>query len=191
MPQTTHFKQKENDCYLRFVEDGFVLNYVAALFYFEDDSPLKSVIHLLKYKGKTDIGYYLGQQLGRHVNNVDELVDAVGIIPMPLHRKKQNQRGYNQSDFIGKGLSEVTQIPLITNAVERIKSTQTQTQMNKAERRANMDSAFKWVKTFPKHAHLILVDDVVTTGASIQALISACPHGNTYKFSVICIGYTR
>lgn len=191
LPLSNHFKQKENDCYSRFVEDGFVLNYTASLFYFQDNSPLQSLIHLLKYKGKTDVGYYFGQQLGREVNNLDELTDIDIILPMPLHPQKEHIRGYNQSYWISKGISQITNLPICTETVKRIKPTKTQTRMNKAQRRENMNSAFQWEKAYPKYTHFMLVDDVVTTGASIQALISACPHWNTYKFSVICIGYTR
>lgn len=189
--KTEHFKNKENECYMRFLNDGFNLNYIAALFYFDDNSPIKSLIHLLKYKGKTDIGYYLGQLLGRKMNNVNDLLDADYIIPMPLHVKKRRERGYNQSDFIANGIHKITCCPILTNVVQRIKNTKTQTRMNKEERGENMKSAFKWVKSFPKHTHFVLVDDVVTTGASVQALILACENWKNYKFSVICIGYTR
>ena len=191
LPQTEFFKVKENECYRRFLNDGFTLNYIATLFYFDEDSPLKSAIHLLKYKGKTDIGYFFGQQLGRKINNVDLLQDVDVIIPLPLHHKKQNQRGYNQSEIIAEGISKLTNISVDNTVVKRIKNTKTQTRMNKTQRQENVMQAFKWFKTYPKGTHIMIVDDVLTTGSSIQALISSCKHQNDYKFSVICIGYTR
>ena len=191
LPQTECFKIKENECYLRFLHEGFHLNYVATLFYFDEDSPLKSTIHLLKYQGKTRIGTYLGQQLGRAMNNVNEFLDADYLIPLPLHPKKQGLRGYNQSEVIAQGISKLTHIPLVTDAVKRVKNTKTQTRMNKTQRQENVTNAFEWIKSFPKSTHFVIVDDVLTTGSSIQSLISACPDWKAYKFSVICIGYTR
>ena len=191
LPQTSHFKLKENDCYNRFVKDGYLVNYVAAMFYFEQKSSLKVAIHLLKYGRKSDIGYNFGLQLGRKINNTEELQDVDFIIPMPLHTKRKKQRGYNQSDFIAKGVKEMTGVPIEFDSVKRVKYTLTQTKMNKLERKDNMTNAFKWIKTFPEHTHFMIIDDVVTTGASIQSLILAYPSWKTCKFSVICIGYTR
>ncbi len=191
LPKTECFKIKENECYVRFLQDGFSLNYVATLFYFDEDSPLKSAIHLLKYKGKTDVGYFLGQQLGRAMNNVNELLDIDYLIPLPLHPKKQNLRGYNQSQVIAQGIAQITKTPLLLDVVKRIKNTKTQTRMNKGQRQDNVINAFQWIKTFPKDTHFVLIDDVLTTGSSVQALISACKDWKAYKFSVICVGYSR
>ncbi len=191
LPKTDCFKVEYNICYNRFVEDGFHLNYVAALFYFEEQSPLKSVMHLLKYQGKTDIGYHFGEQLGRQINNVNALQDVDVIIPMPLHQAKFKLRGYNQSSLIAQGIHSITGVFIDFEAVIRLKNTKSQTKMNKAQRQVNVNSAFSWVKDFPKGTHFLVVDDVLTTGASVQSLITAFGDRNMYKFSVICIGYTR
>lgn len=189
LPKTQHFEQKFNDCYHQLIQYNISLEFVATLFYFEEKSVLKRSIHLLKYQQKTDIGYFFGIQLGRSAINVSSFIDAQYIIPLPLHKNKLRSRGYNQSLWIAKGVASILNLPIANKAIKRIKETATQTKMNKEQRQKNMKDAFEWTEDYPEGTHFIIVDDVVTTGSSIVSLILSSE--KNYKFSILCIGFTR
>ncbi|MGB0884596.1 MAG: ComF family protein [Flavobacteriales bacterium] len=187
LPRTRYFSEPYNLLYRRFVDDGLELQFAATLFYFRKQSVLQKAIHQLKYNHKSKIGIYFGRLLGLEANNIKCLVDANYLLPMPLHPKKKNERGYNQSYYIAKGISGMTSIAIENKAVRRIKNTSSQTKMNKKERLENMKGAFEWTKSFPDFTHFVVVDDVITTRASLTALINSCPN-KTYRFSVLGIG---
>jgi len=141
-----------------------------SLFRFEKGSAYQSLLHDLKYRGNRNIGLYLGRLLGQElVNTAFSQCDL--MIPVPLHRKRLNQRGYNQSEIIALGASEITGIPVFTNLIERKQNTRSQTSMNRLERFDNIAAAF-----FPRNSSVdltekkvLLIDDVVTTGATLEA----------------------
>lgn len=189
LPKTNHFDLRTNDVFMQIENNNFHLLYLATLFYFDKKSALQKALHLFKYKKKTNIGYYFGIQLGRRAVNLDLYYNADYILPLPLHPKKQKLRGYNQSAYIASGISSMLNIPVNNKAVKRVKHTSSQTKMNREERQENMKNAFCWVEEYPENTHFIIVDDIVTTGASIQSLMTACK--KRYKFSVLCIGFAR
>ena len=154
-----------------FVEEGIIKDFISC-YYFETDSKLQDLIHLLKYQGFKSIGRVLGREVGKKILLDPLLAGADRLIPVPLHKVRQRDRGYNQSDFICRGISDVTHIPVDTLVIVRRKNTQSQTQLNMNERKENVQDAFKIKagaegnvagKTF------ILVDDVITTGSTIAA----------------------
>ncbi|MGB0871269.1 MAG: ComF family protein [Flavobacteriales bacterium] len=189
LPRTQHFENKYNDCYLHINTEELPLEYAATLFYFKKDSVLKNSVHLLKYKHKTDVGYFFGIQLGRQAVNVECFLYADYILPLPLHKNKRKIRGYNQSDFIARGVQSILKLPIVDKTVIRIKETKSQTKMNKMERELNMQNAFKWIKEYPEGTHFIVIDDVVTTGASIKSLMQSSKR--KYMFSILCIGLSE
>jgi ComF family protein len=139
-------------------------------FYFTKDSLMQNLIHQLKYKGNTNIGSFLGQIMGRSILKSGRFSDIDAIIPLPLFPEKEKIRGYNQSMVISKGISSITGIPVFENAVIRQKFTETQTKKHRTERWENVDGSFS-VKD-PQALEgkkLLLVDDVITTGASLEA----------------------
>lgn len=189
LPRTQHFENKYNDCFLHINTEELPLEYAATLFYFKKDSVLKNSVHLLKYKHKTDVGYFFGIQLGRQAVNVESYLNANYILPLPLHKNKRKVRGYNQSYFIASGVQSILKLPIADKAVVRIKETKTQTKMNKKEREQNMKNAFMWVDNYPKGTHFIIIDDVVTTGSSIKSLMQSS--SMDYRFSILCIGFSE
>ncbi|MBI2416431.1 MAG: ComF family protein [Ignavibacteriales bacterium] len=145
------------------IVDGFYPAYV-----FEQDRPIRDILHAVKYTGK----FLLAEDMGRHSANyfrhVPELVHCDIIIPVPLHKSKRFERGYNQSAHIAKGIARELKTPVYKNAVKRIKATKTQTKLNLTERRENMLDAFKMRNpNLVKGKSIMLVDDVITTGATI------------------------
>ncbi len=149
-----------------------VVQDIFSCFLFEKDGKLQDVIHLLKYQGMKSLGIKLGDEIGRKITAEPEFVGADYLIPIPLHKLKKRERGFNQSEYICKGISAITNIPTHIDIIVRKKYTQSQTQLNLQERNENVGDAFE---VNPRYQHLIpgksfiLVDDVITTGSTINA----------------------
>ena len=139
-----------------------------SVFYFNKGLVFQSLIHKLKYKHSTETGIYLGRLMALAVERSGEEYDC--IVPMPLHKKKENKRGFNQCHFIGEGLAEKTGIALEEGSVIRIKNTESQTRKNRVERWSNVANAFEVHDNGRlNNKHILLIDDVITTGASVEA----------------------
>lgn len=139
------------------------------IFVFESGNEIQHLIHSLKYNKQFRIGIYLGEIIANQINQkfIDWNIEL--IIPIPLHQLKKAERGYNQSEFIAKGLSERTKIPYSRKVIHRKKFTETQTHLSALERQQNVKDAFKVVnKKLIEGKNILLVDDVITTGATIS-----------------------
>jgi len=118
------------------------------------------------------LGVRLGKEIGNRIKACQTFSSADYLLPIPLHRLKQRERGYNQSEYICRGISEATGIPVGGSILYRTKYTKSQTQLNLGERRANVGDAFKVNPKFQSEIRgksFILVDDVITTGSTITA----------------------
>ena len=139
-------------------------------FYFAKESLTQSLIHQLKYKGNQEIGVFLGEMMGRSLLNSNRFNNIDYLIPLPLFPDKQRKRGYNQAAVICRGMSDVMQIPVLDGIVTRQRFTETQTKKHRTERWENVaDSFIVNNKEKLQHKNLLLVDDVITTGATIEA----------------------
>jgi ComF family protein len=164
------------------------VQHAAGIFYLTKDSMLEKLLYQLKYKGRKEVGEYCGQLMGEAIRNTAfATVDA--LIPLPLFPKKERMRGYNQAAMICEGIAGVTNIPVWKHAVQRVSSTDTQTRKNRVERWANMQGRFD-VPDAAKIAgrHLLLVDDVITTGATLEACGTVLADAGA-KVSVLTLGY--
>lgn len=146
----------------------------ASAFIFEKDSVVQSIIHSLKYNQNFNIGIYLGKLAAIELQNEINSWNGDLIVPVPLHSLKKAERGYNQSFYIAKGISSVNKLPVFSKSLRRIRFTKSQTTMNMEERQKNISGAFmcKNVKHFSGR-RIILVDDVITTGATTNEAASA------------------
>lgn len=146
------------------------LEHVCALFFFNKGSRYRHLLHKLKYKGRKNIGIELGRRLGMELKSAVLYQTVDTVIPVPLHPRKQRRRGYNQSEQIAIGIAEVTGWPLDTQSVCRRQFTDTQTRKSRLDRWKNVAEVFA-VKNAGavKGKHVLLVDDVITTGATIEA----------------------
>jgi ComF family protein len=143
---------------------GFVSHYI-----FEKDKELQHIIHALKYDKKFHIGIFLGKSLGEHFKSQFQNWNINLIVPIPLHHLKKAERGFNQSYYIAKGISSQTSIAVKSHIIKRKRFTQSQTTMTLKEREDNVEGAFKIRKTENvKGKNILLVDDVMTTGATIN-----------------------
>lgn len=147
--------------------DGGVIDELVSLYYFEKRGLLQTLAHSLKYEEGTMVGIELGRRLSARL----EHSGADAVIPVPLNKRKERERGYNQSDCIGDGIAERLGIPVLKQAVCRIKYTVTQTHLNAEERRQNIAEAFSVIQPELVRGRCIaVVDDVITTGSTIQEL---------------------
>lgn len=174
---TCEFQLPRTDFHL-FLENDFTkkfwgrinLHTAASLFYFYKKSKTQHLIHNLKYKGKKEIGVTLGKMLGKKLIQSPLYQNIDLIIPIPLHLKKEIQRGFNQSAVFARGLSEVMNIPWSSDRLIRNIYTETQTKKSRLERFENVVKAFEVEKPrLLENLHILLVDDVLTTGATLEA----------------------
>ena len=146
---------------------------VTACFFFAKSGKVQHLIHELKYKGNKDAGIFLGCQLGETIKEAPLFQDIDYLIPVPLHPKREKQRGYNQSLMIAKGIHEVTGIPIGDKYLIRAVHTATQTKKSAEDRYKNVKDIFE-VRHHKEleNKHILLIDDVLTTGATLES----CAH---------------
>ena len=146
------------------------IRFAASLLYFTKGSTVERLMHQLKYRGKKEVGIYCGRLMGQALtrSSFSEQIDL--LIPLPLFKKKEHQRGYNQAKLICDGLSESLHLAVSTEIIQRIEGTETQTHKNRVERWQNMQGRFKVKESSAiQNKHLMLVDDVITTGATLES----------------------
>lgn len=143
---------------------------VTAEFFFSKTGKIQNLIHKLKYQGSRESGIFLGQQLGASLKKAPLFQGIDYIIPIPLHPKKEYQRGYNQSFIISQGVEKETNIPIVNDCLYRKIYTSTQTKKSREERLENVRDIFE-IKNQEKliGKHILLIDDVLTTGATLMA----------------------
>jgi ComF family protein len=160
----------------------------AAFSFYNRGSRIRKLIHNLKYKGIREVGLELGRIYGHSLKDSGFTKDIDLIIPVPLHPSKQRIRGFNQSDFISKGLSEATGLPLELKSLVRIALSDTQTRRSRYERWMNVEGIFA-VTEYEKlrGKHILLVDDVITTGSTLEACTGELLKIENVKVSVAAL----
>jgi ComF family protein len=139
-------------------------------FYFTRSSTTQSALHALKYKGNKEAGIVMGRLLGHGLKQSDRFSNIDVIVPLPLYPGKEKKRGYNQATIIAKGVQDILKIPLITDAIARNRYTDSQTNKNRIERWKNVGGVFSMRNPESLRAKkILLIDDVITTGASLEA----------------------
>ena len=190
LPVTNFFEQPLNPVENKFIGRLPIKN-AAAGYFFTKQSLLARLMYELKYKGNKDIGFYLGQLIGRMMETNPLYNDTDILMPLPLNEKRQKKRGYNQATAICDGIATVINKPVIENAVMRKVNTQTQTRKGRISRWENMDGIFAVTKpSLLENKHVLLVDDIVTTGASLEACGSEIVKVNGITLSIATVGYT-
>ncbi len=156
----------------RFSAEGSVDDFYAC-YYFEEHGALQHLVHSLKYNAVTKFGVELGEHIGRLLTENTDTASIDGIVPIPLHRLKQRERGYNQSQCLCEGIAAVIKRPIASTLVWRAKYTVSQTHLTADERKKNVGNAFV-VRPNDRSAvrgkSFLVVDDVMTTGSTVQSL---------------------
>lgn len=165
------------------------INEVFSFLYFRKHSPVQQLLHRLKYKNKPEIGVFLGKLYGSELNRVSHgFADYDFIIPVPLHSSRQRRRGYNQSERFSAGLGEALDIPVNTSAILRLHKSQTQTRKTRQQRWENVKDIFNI--PHPEEImgkKILLTDDIITTGATIESCAVQLFKAGASKISVISI----
>ena len=146
---------------------------------------LRTTVHSLKYEDRAKIGAFLGRELGRRFEHQSR-VNLDLIVPVPLHPVKFQERGYNQAEWIAKGLGDALDIPVKNDLVKRVRYTNTQTALNQAERLENMKQAFKIAGSVMGLA-LGIVDDVLTTGSTLSSMAAVLKYSGAVSICALTI----
>ena len=186
----TNFAELANNQIEKYFWGRISLSAAYSQFYFSKEFLIQHLIHQLKYKGDTKIGFYLGEIMGKTLLNSSRFSSVEALIPLPLYADKEHKRGYNQAMVICNGMSAVMGIPVLNGAVIRQHATETQTRKHRTERWENVKSSFKVAKPGQLSGkHLLLVDDVVTTGATLEACGNAILQTENVKLSIATLAY--
>ncbi len=169
LPKTLYEKNADNPLAQMFYGQ-IDFHAVTAEFFFSKTGKVQHLLHQLKYEGNKDAGFFLGQQLGESIKESELFQNLDYLIPIPLHPKKEHIRGYNQSHVIAQGVENMTEIPIIKDCLYRKVFTSTQTKKSREERWDNVKDIFD-IKNGErlKGQYVLLIDDVLTTGATLMA----------------------
>ena len=190
LPETRFFESPGNP-----VEKTFYgrlqIQSAGTAYYFTKDSLMQHLITELKYQGKQDIGKYLGRMAAMQMQKSDRFNNIDITIPLPLNDKKLQKRGYNQATAIAEGMSELLNIPVISNAVVRKLITETQTKKDRVSRWQTMQDVFEVKhRSALENKHVLLVDDIVTTGATLEACGNVILQVTGSKLSLATVAWT-
>ncbi|HEY0740125.1 MAG TPA: phosphoribosyltransferase family protein [Chryseosolibacter sp.] len=191
LPKSNYHLERDNPFYLKF-SGRIPVKFVMTLFKFVKRGKVQHLLHALKYKNQPEIGVQLGRVYGADLiaGKYKDQFDV--IVPVPLHPSKRKKRGYNQSEEFGKGLSEVLEIPCTEKFLKRIKATSTQTRKSKLSRWENVSEVFEVQQEEElKGKRVLLVDDVVTTGATLEACGQKLLKAGCGDVSIACIAATQ
>jgi ComF family protein len=167
------------------------LQEAGSAFYFTKDSVLQRLLFHIKYHAGQQAGVYLGKLLGKQLACSGRFTGIDLLLPLPLNSRKQRQRGYNQAALLAEGVASVCSWPLVTQAVERRMFTATQTQQDRISRWQNMEGAFAVTDAgLLKNKHVLLIDDVLTTGATLEACGRCLLEVPGLRLSIVTAAYT-
>jgi ComF family protein len=159
--------------------------------YYHKNSPYNNVIHYLKYKNRPEPGERLAFIAAKEIAETGFFDGIDAIVPLPLSKKKRRQRGYNQCDYIAEGLSHITGITVIKDCVVRTKANESQTHKTRDERWKNAEGIFSLVKPEAiTGKHILLIDDILTTGATLTNCALAIQQGCNCRISIFTLAYT-
>ena len=188
MPKTNFHKEPGNKVEQIFwgrfpIENG------TSFFYYTKGSSYQKLIHEMKYNNKKEIGYILGKKFGRELEN-SAFKQTDYLVPVPLHKKKLRKRGFNQSERIARGISDALGIPVSEDNLYRSEYTKSQTKKSRHERWKNVENVFTLRNrdTF-ENKRLLLIDDILTTGATLEACANALLESKGAVVSIATLGF--
>lgn len=189
LPRTEEAENRGNLTEDKFIrERRFVRG--AAFLFFEKEHPSQQLIHAIKFGNRPDLAFYLGMLIAEEYAHTGFFDDIDLMIPVPLHKNRLRERGYNQSEYIAKGIQSMLGLPIDElNHIERVRDTHQQALTSGKDREENVRGAFR--VNHPEELyrkHILLIDDVVTTGATLSAMMEALIPARGAKYSVLTLG---
>lgn len=187
LPLTNHHLNPENEAFKKFY-GRIPVEHASAFLYFHKKGMVQEIIHNLKYKGHEEIGNFLGEWYASDLNNSSLPKDIDVIIPVPLHKKRLKERGYNQVTNFGLALSENFKIPFNNDILIRKVYSKTQSKKNLLGRTEGIETVFDVdFSEEDTNKHYLLIDDVLTTGATLEACSKALLKIPGAKISIVCM----
>jgi len=163
-----------------------------ALFIFQKDSLVQNLIHNLKYKGREEIGVELGKWLGQELSQTNEYQNINVVIPVPLHKKRLQERGFNQVEKFGREIAKILDAEFNDNILKKNINTTKQSKRNRKNRWDHTTETFGLEhQSLLQNKHILLVDDIITTGATIEACVQKLSSINGIKISVAAMALTE
>lgn len=191
IPLTNHHTMENNEVVQKFY-GRIPLEFGSSLFYFHKKGIVQEMMHKLKYKGHEEISEMIGNWYAEELQYIEQLKDVDYIIPVPLHKKRLRERGYNQVEGFGKALSENLKIPYEDQVLHRKLYTKTQTKKNLLGRTAIGETIFDVTFTENHHGkHFLLIDDVITTGSTLEVCSRALLKIPNAKISIVCMAMSH
>ena len=188
LPRTYNFKEPDNMAEV-LMAGRFPFQRIASFCFYHKNGMLPPLIHALKYNHRQDIGFLLGKLYGKDLKNSDFIRSVDLIVPVPLHPRKEKKRGYNQAEIIANGLSESLSLPVSVGNLIRVVDNPTQTKRSKNQRWENVKDIFDVKNTAAfEGKHLLLIDDVITTGSTLEACGVALQKCSSVKMSIATLG---
>jgi ComF family protein len=186
----TYFEEDNNNSLKVMMRQHLPLESAYAPFYFTQNNPIQHLLHALKYQGKLKIGDWMAKQCFALLPQQHLLKQCDAVVPVPLHPKREKQRGYNQSTRFGKYWANLLGVPFLYNILFRKNETKTLVRMNRKQRWKEVEHAFD-IETNVAYEHLLLVDDVITTGATLTACGNALLAQTAQKISILGMAYAQ
>jgi len=191
IPLTNHHKIENNEAVVKFY-GRIPIEFAAALFYFHKKGIVQEMIHKLKYKGHQDIGTVIGYWYAEELKTITELNSVDYIIPVPLHKKRLKERGYNQVETFGISLSKSLNISYNDSVLIRNVYSKTQTKKTFLGRSEVVGTIFSVLQNESLHyKHFMLIDDVITTGSTLEACGRELLKIPGAKLSIVCMAMTQ
>lgn len=165
--------------------------YAFSTVYYQERTPVQHAVHALKYKNQQQLGIFMGGLMASRSATFLSPEKPDFLIPMPLHPKKQRLRGYNQATLLCRGFSNISGIPVMDNVLQRVTHTSTQTHKSRIDRWENVSGIFEIRdETIIKNKNVLLVDDVITTGASTEACINRLIESGVARAGICSFAFT-
>ncbi|QNR25567.1 ComF family protein [Croceimicrobium hydrocarbonivorans] len=189
LPRTDFEKFHDNPVFRRFI-GRFPLRFAGAWLHFQKAGKVQKLMHAFKYRDQEKLAVYLGRQLAKEWRDSPLLASPDVIIPVPLHPRKQRKRGYNQAQAIAEGLSAELKKPLVLGQLNRIRYRNSQTKEKRFNRWQQVHSVFQLKEPASLAGlHILLVDDVITTGATLEACLQSLAQAPDSRFSVLTLAH--
>lgn len=191
LPLTLHIENPDNEVIRKFY-GRLPVEHVSSLLYFHKKGIVQELIHHLKYRNRQQVGTFLGDWYGEELQKIHSEVKFDAIIPVPLHKKRMKERGYNQLTTFGQALSKSLQIPFFEDVLHRNTYAITQTKKSFLERTEAKKTVFEVEFNESHHnKHFLLIDDVITTGSTLEQCGKAILKIPGARLSIVCMAYTH